>query len=167
MENPNQNNDLLAQHRPKSLPAMLNVLTILTFIGCGLGLLSSGWNFISSSSDQIEKLQEQREKMSEQTGFAKKFFDDSFDIAQVGFDHKNLLLVVGLIGLVLCLIGAIQMRKLKRSGFFMYTIGELAPIFVLGGLLTSITNINFLFSVFFSFLFVILYATQLKHLVNK
>lgn len=167
MENPNQNNDLLAQHRPKSLPAMLNVLTILTFIGCGLGLLSSGWSFISSTSDQMEKLQEQREKMSEQTGFAKKFFDDSFDMAQVGFDHKNLLLAVGLIGLVLCLVGAIQMRKLKRSGFFMYTIGELAPVFVLGGLLTSITNINFLFSVFFSFLFVILYATQLKHLVNK
>lgn len=59
------------------------------------------------------------------------------------------------------------MRKLKRSGFFMYMIGELAPVFVLGGLLTSITNINFMFSVFLAFLFVILYATQLKHLDNK
>jgi hypothetical protein len=167
MENPNQTSDLLAQHRPKSLPGMLNVLTILTFIGCGIGFLSSGYSFISSNSSQMEKLQEQREKMSEQTGFAKKFFDDSFDMAQVGFEYKNLLLGVGLVCIVLCLIGAIQMRKLKRSGFFVYIIGELAPVFVLGGLLTSVTNINFMFSVFFSFLFVILYATQLKHLVNK
>jgi hypothetical protein len=85
-------------------------------------------------------------------------------MAQVGFEHKNLLLGVNLLCLVLCLIGAIQMRKLKKSGFFIYLIGELAPVFVLGGLLTSLTNINFMFSVFFAFLFVILYATQLKHL---
>jgi len=167
MENPNQTDDLLAQHRPKSLPGMLNVLTILTFIGCGIGFLSSGYSFISSTSSQMEQMQEQREKIGDQGGIAKKFFDDSFDMAQVAFDHKNLLLAVGLISLVLCLIGAIQMRKLKRSGFFMYMIGELAPVFVLGGLLTSITNINFMFSVFLAFLFVILYATQLKHLDNR
>jgi len=167
MENPNQTSDLLAQHRPKSLPSMLNVLTILTFIGCGLGFLSSAYSFISSNSSQIEKMQEQREQMGEQTGFMKTFFDDSFEMAQVGFEHKNLLLAVNLICLVLCLTGAIQMRKLKRSGFFIYTIGELAPVFVLGGLLTSVSNINFLFAAFFAFLFVVLYATQLKHLVNK
>ena len=167
MENQSQTNDLLVQHRPKTLPGMLNVLTILTFIGCGIGFLGSGYSFISSTSSQIEKMQEQREKIGDQTGIMKKFFDDSFDMAQVGFEHKNLLLAVNLICIVLCLIGAIQMRKLKRTGFFMYIIGELAPVFVLGGLLTSITNINFMFSVFFAFLFVILYATQLKHLDNK
>jgi hypothetical protein len=167
MENPNQNSDLLAQHRPKTLPGMLNVLTILTFIGCGIGFLGSCYSFISSTSSQIEKMQEQREKIGDQGGLAKKFFDDSFDMAQVGFEHKNFLLAINLVCLVLCLIGAIQMRKLKKSGFFMYIIGELAPVFVLGGLLTSVTNINFMFSVFFAFLFVILYATQLKHLVNK
>lgn len=167
MENPNQTSDLLAQHRPKTLPGMLNVLTILTFIGCGLGFISAGWSFFSSTSDQIEKMQEQREQMGDQGGFLKKFFDDSFDMAQVGFEHKNLLLAINLVCLVLCLVGAIQMRKLKKPGFFLYTIGELAPVFVLGGLLTSVSNINFLFSAFFAFLFVVLYATQLKHLVNK
>ena len=167
MENPNQTSDLLEQHRPKKLPGMLNVLTILTFIGCGIGFLGACYSFISSTSDQIEKMQEQREKIGDQTGLAKKFFDDSFDMAQVGFEHKNLLLGINLLGIVLCLIGAIQMRKLKRSGFFIYLIGELAPVFVLGGLLTSITNINFMFSVLFSFLFVILYATQLKYLDRK
>lgn len=106
MENPNQTDDLLAQHRPKSLPGMLNVLTILTFIGCGIGFLSSGYSFISSTSSQMEQMQEQREKIGDQGGIAKKFFDDSFDMAQVAFDHKNLLLAVGLISLVLCLIGA-------------------------------------------------------------
>jgi hypothetical protein len=61
MENQSQTNDLLAQHRPKTLPGMLNVLTILTFIGCGIGFLGSGYSFISSTSSQIEKMQEQRE----------------------------------------------------------------------------------------------------------
>lgn len=167
MENPNQTSDLLEHHRPKKLPGMLNVLTILTFIGCGIGFLSAGYGFISSTSSQIEQMQEQREQLGDQAGFMKKFFDDSFDMAQVSFEHKNLILGINLLGIVLCLIGAIQMRKLKRSGFFIYLIGELAPVFVLGGLLTAITNINFMFAVFFSFLFVILYATQLKYLDKK
>ena len=39
MENSYQTNDVLDQHRPKELPGMLNTLTILTFIGCGLGYI--------------------------------------------------------------------------------------------------------------------------------
>ena len=166
METSNQTN-ILEQHRPKPLPRMLNVLTILTFIGCGIGFLGSVWGYFSNNAEQLEKLEEQREQMSDQTGFAKKFFDDSFNWAQVSYDHKTLLLSVNVICIVLCLIGALQMRKLKKTGFFVYTIGELAPVFIVGGLLSSVTNVNFLFTAVFAFLFVILYATQIKHLVNK
>ena len=167
MENSNQTNDLLEQPRSKELPGMLNVLTILTFIGCGIGFLGVCWGFISSSADRLSKMQEQGEKLGDRGGFARKFFDDSFEIAQVNYDHKALILVVGLAGLALCLIGAIQMRKLKRTGFFLYLIGELAPVFLMAGLLSSLTNTSLIFSIFFSLLFVILYATQVKHLINK
>jgi hypothetical protein len=112
-------------------------------------------------------MQEQREKLGDNAGFGRKFLDDSLEMAQVGFDNKTLLLAVNLVCIALCLVGAIQMRKLKKSGFFIYTIGELAPVFLLAGLLSSLSNINFLFSVFFAFLFVILYVTQLKYLENK
>jgi len=167
MESSGPTNEILSQQRPKALPGMLNVLTILTFIGCGIGFLGACWSFFSSSASQIEKMQEQREKLGDNAGFGRKFLDDSLEMAQVGFDHKTLLLTVNLVCIALCLIGAIQMRKLKKSGFFIYTIGELAPVFLLAGLISSLSNINFLFSVFFAFLFVILYVTQLKYLENK
>jgi hypothetical protein len=167
MENYSQSKDLLEPPRSKTLPGMLNVLTILTFIGCGLGFLGSCWGFISASADRVAKAQEQLDKLGDRGGFGKKFMEDSINIAQISYDHKTLILIVNLVCLAMCLVGAIQMRKLKRTGFFIYTIGELAPVFLLAGLLSSMSNINLVFSAIFAFLFVILYATQLKHLVNK
>ena len=41
MEPINQNKDLFDQQQTTGLPGMLNVLTILTFIGCGLSYLFS------------------------------------------------------------------------------------------------------------------------------
>lgn len=167
MENPNQTNDLFDQRRPKPLPGMLNVLTILTFIGCGLGYIGTLWGYFTSTADKVEQSEAQMDKLGDNAGFARKFLEDTIDYARVSYDHKTLLLITNLVFVTMCLIGALRMRKLKKSGFFVYTIGELAPVFLLGGLLTSIANINLIGSAFFAILFVILYATQIKHLVNK
>ena len=46
---------------PKKLPSMLNVLTILTFIGNGLGFFSAFYSFFSAASnyDKIVQAQDQ------------------------------------------------------------------------------------------------------------
>jgi len=167
MENSYQTNDVLTEHRPKELPGMLNVLTILTFIGCGISYIFSIWGYVSSTAEKLAEAQEKRAQLSDNSGFAAKLLDDSINAARVSYDYKTLLLITNLIFITLCLIGALQMRKLKRSGYFIYLIGELAPVFLLAGLLSSPTNISLMFSLFFAVLFVILYSTQLKYLQNK
>jgi predicted membrane protein len=61
-----------------------------------------------------------------------------------------------------------QMRKLKKSGFTLYAIGELAPLAVSAGLLgfSFFGGIMMALSAIIAILFVILYATQRKYLVN-
>lgn len=167
MENSYQPNDVLADHRPKSLPGMLNVLTILTFIGCGISYLTGLYSFFTGNDPdkQIEQLNEAREKMGD-SGFGAKMIESSIDIIQKSYENRYLLLIAGLVFTTLCLIGAIQMRKLKKSGYYSYIIGELAPIVLMAGLFGAsfFGAISLLFAGLIAVIFVILYSTQLKYL---
>lgn len=170
MENSNQTNDVLNPQQPKALPGMLNVLTILTFIGCGISYLSSLYSFFTDNDPdkQIAKLNEAREKMGD-SGFGAKMIDSSIDLVQKSYDNRYLLLIAGLVFTTLCLIGAMQMRKLKKTGYYYYLIGELAPFVLMAGLFGSsfFGAIALLFSALIAIVFVILYSTQLKYLTNK
>ena len=163
----NQTNNLFEQQPPR-LTGMLNVLTILTFIGCGFSYLGTLFSYFTSTEEQIEKIREQQESIGD-SGFAGKFMEGSIDVLQKSYDYRHLLLASGLIFTTLCLIGAIRMRKLRKSGYFIYLVGELAPIVLAIGLFGSSVfgALSVVFSAVFAILFVILYSTQLKYLVNK
>lgn len=167
MEHNSQTNDVFQQQPPR-VTGMLNVLTILTFIGCGISYLGTLFSYFTSTEEQIAKIREQQENL-EGGGFAGKFMEGSMEVLQKSYDYKNLLLASGLIFTTLCLIGAIRMRKLRKSGYFIYVVGELAPIVIAIGLFGSsfFGAISVVFSAIFAVLFVILYSTQLKYLVNK
>jgi hypothetical protein len=167
MDQNRQSNDLF-QQQPPQLTGMLNVLTILTFIGCGFSYLGTLFSYFTSTEEQVAKIREQQEALGD-GGFAGKFMEGSMDVLQKSYDYKHLLLASGLIFTTLCLIGAIRMRKLRRSGYFIYLVGELAPVVIAIGLFGSsfFGAISVVFSAIFAVLFVILYSTQLKHLVNK
>ena len=167
MEASNQTNDVLDQHRPKVLPGMLNVLTILTFIGCGLAYISSVWGYVQNNDPdkQLQKLNEAREKVGD-SGFGAKMIESSIDMVQKSYENRYLLLISSLVFTTFCLIGALQMRKFKKSGYYYYLVGELAPIVLMAGLFGSsfFGAISLLFAAVISVVFVILYSTQLKHL---
>ena len=146
---------------------MLNTLTILTFIGCGLGYIMSVWGYIQSTPEKLAQAQEQRAKM-EDGSFGAKMLDSSIQMGQINLDNKNLLLIVNLVCITLCLVGALQMRKLKKQGYYLYVAGELAPVVLMAGLVGSrLTGFSMIFSAAFALLFVILYATQLKYMETK
>lgn len=170
MENSSQSTDVLSQHRPKPLPGMLNVLTILTFIGCGLAYLGSCYSLYTNTDPdkQIEKLNEAKEKMGD-SGFGAKMIDSSIDMVQKSYDNRYLLFISGLIFTTLCLIGAMRMRKLNKSGYYFYLIGELAPLVLMAGLFGAsfFGAFALLFSALVSIIFVILYSTQLKYLESR
>ncbi|RYY86628.1 MAG: hypothetical protein EOO15_14000 [Chitinophagaceae bacterium] len=161
--------DVLRDHRPKELPSTLNVLTILTFIGCGLAYIGAIWGVVSSknSQEQIDKIRENRDQMGD--GFMGKYMDASIDMMQRASQYQWINLAQTLLFTTLCLVGAMQMRKLKKQGFGIYAIGELAPIpimFILMGVNIA-TLITGGFGAIIAIVFTILYANQRKHMIDN
>ena len=163
-------NDLLNYNEPvkPTLPSGLNVLTILTFIGCAIfGLLTILTPFIYKFSlGMMEKA-----KASGQDFTEKQMAEMEKGKAAMELATQNMvpIMVVGIVGIVLCFVGALWMRKLKKDGYWIYVVGELAPIaastVIMGtAQFTSIWTV--LFGVGIPVIFVVLYSLQRKHLIN-
>ena len=123
--NPDNTADVLNydnNNKPK-LPSGLNVLTILTFIGCAifglLTLLSPVINkFLLKMMD--EATSSGRELSTKQLAEMEK------GRAAIELAGQNMipLMAIGMIGIILCFVGALWMRKLKKDGYWMYVAGE-------------------------------------------
>jgi len=166
MSDPQQSNDVLNWEEKKKIPEMINVLSILTFIGCGLGLIGSIWAY-ANATKQYDKALDAQGKMENAPDFAKKLMGPNpVELAQRTLDNRLPILLLSLVAYVLCIYGAMQMRKLKKTGYSIYVIGEILPIaglfiFIGIGLYGTFTLAIILL---FPILFIILYSTQLKHL---
>ena len=129
----------------KKLPQMLNVLTILTYIGCGLGLLGILLGFLG-------------------VGLLSSLGSSSAqgaEIASTVSKYATISLVLSLVGIALCFFGAMKMRNLQKVGFYLYVAGQLVPIiftFATAGVTFGVMG------VIIPLVFIILYATQLKFL---
>ncbi len=151
------------------LPRSLNVLTILTFIGSAIGLFSSVSTFFSGQ-ENIAKMEEAYNKMDSNTPqFVKDMVSpEKIDLMKVMEANKYPMLIFGLLGIVLCLMGALQMRKRKMQGYYLWLIGEIFPVIATGifvgfGIFSGFMGICMLAILL---LFVILYTLQRKHLTN-
>jgi len=150
---------------PKKMPNMINVLSILTFIGCGIfGLLSlfgfakAKANYEAASTIDVDKL----------PGFMKNMMgSDYVEKARIAYENRVPILLMALIGFAACTYGAIQMRQLKKNGFYIYAIGEivipLLSIFLFLGA-SSVASFSGMLGLCIYVLFTVLYATQLKYL---
>jgi hypothetical protein len=81
--------------------------------------------------------------------------------------------ILGLVAALVCLYGVIQMWKLKKMGFWIYLVGEIAPIIItavtvgVAGLFTfagGFTAIMIGLGSIFTIAFIIMYALNLKHM---
>ncbi|HTL07222.1 MAG TPA: hypothetical protein VL307_03155 [Chitinophagaceae bacterium] len=156
---------------PTKLPSGLNTLTILTLIGCGIGFLFTIYNFFNAKSglDKMEATLNSPD-FDKMPDFAKKMFSpEALEVARKSYESRVPLTLIGLVGLVLCLVGAMQMRKLKAQGYLLYVIGEILP--VIGSLIfigmAALSGIGGIIMIGFTLLFIILYTTQRKYLINK
>lgn len=148
---------------PGKLPGMINVLTILTFIGSGVGLISAFWTFAKArasyealTSANLDNLPDWVKRMSG---------GDPVEAARRALDNRVPILILTLVGCGLCIYGAMEMRKLKKTGFTIYIIGELLPVItaiIFFG--NAATGIAAMFGYCIYVIFIILYATQLKYL---
>jgi hypothetical protein len=155
----------------KKLPQGLNVLTILTYIGCGLGAISAIWNFISASAayKTYEQLNSTMESLKTENSAYNTVFSGAAEMIKKTYDNRMMILVFGLVGIALCFYGAMQMRNLKKQGYLIYVVGELMPIVsfaVFIGFGSLFGGIAMIFSTLIAAVFIILYTLQRKHLVN-
>jgi hypothetical protein len=167
-----QKNDVLNNEESydNKLPSGLNVLTILTLIWGVFAILSTSWGFFSAktSFDNKDKVIEQMNSGAIPS-WMKSFMPDMAHYEELmtnSFENRIPMLILGLVAAVLCLWGALEMRKRKKQGFLFYVIGSFLP-FVTSGLFIgvfSIINGISIFMLVITLLFIGLYAMQRKHL---
>jgi hypothetical protein len=149
------------------LPTGLNVLTILTFIGCGVfGLLTMCTPLINDFF--LKYLNKQLASGRDFTAKELASLEKGKEAIALTQQHLIPLMTIGMIGIALCLVGALWMRKLKKDGFWLYTAGELAP--VIGGAIIlgfeQYKSIGSLFQIIIPIVWVLLYAFQRKYLTK-
>ena len=169
MTDNNQNLGMPADAKP-TVPSGINILTILTFIGCGISLLFSCYNFFNSKQG-LDKMEEMINsgKVDDLPAFAKKFYTpEMVEMARKAYENRLPIFLITIVGIVLCFMGAMQMRKLKKQGFSLYVIGELLPVVASAIFLgfNSVTGVFGIIGICIALLFILLYAGQRKYLVN-
>ena len=150
------------------LSSLLNTLTILSIIANILGLISPIFAFINAKSN-YERMEEMMssKKFASSPGYIKFFFnEENLSMSKKMYENRIPLLIICLISALLCLYGAIEMRKLKKQGFQLWLIGEL--LIHIGSLLfvgvSSLLGFN-LISLLFSGIFIFLYNKSRKELI--
>jgi hypothetical protein len=89
------------------------------------------------------------------------------EIVTKSYENRLPIMLVGLVATILCFVGVMQMRKLQKSGYMFYVIGELLPIlstFLFIGAF-AFTGSMMWFGIGIAILFIILYTMQRKHLI--
>ncbi|MBK8610207.1 MAG: hypothetical protein IPL84_09730 [Chitinophagaceae bacterium] len=158
------------QNKPK-LPSGLNVLTILTFIGSAIMILTSLWSFFTAkkSYDNLDKLTQQMNS-DNMPGWAKSMMGDPEVMIKTitkTYENRIPIVLLSLIAAGLCIYGAIQMRKLKKQGFLFYAIGEVLPFltqFLFIGAF-AFAGVAMYVGIAITLLFLFLYYRQRKNLV--
>ncbi len=174
MENQNVTKDSIemADFEQPKLSTGLNVLTILSFIGCAIQLLTVGWQYFSAKNS-FEQKDQMIEKMSspDMPAAAKAMMPDMTHFEEMitkAYENRLPILILGLVATALCFYGVLEMRKLKKQGYLFYVIGELLPfismILFLGAF--SLTGFGFYLGAFIALLFILLYTMQRKYLVK-
>jgi hypothetical protein len=141
-------------------------LTILTIIWNALSIPLAIWGYFAAPGN-YDKMVQVQDKMDQMPGFMKNMMGpDPVGMAHRQLENRVEILLLSLVAALLCLYAAILMRKLKKTGFSIYIIGDLLPFLTLYLFMGmgAISGFTALFGIAITILFVILYATQLKYL---
>jgi hypothetical protein len=165
----NSTKDVLdfAGEKPE-LPSGLKVLTVLTFIGCAVTLI---WILATPVLNKFLLGIMEKAANSGQEMTTKQLEDIQKGKAAILLMQANLIpiILISVASIILCFVGALWMRKLKKDGFWIYSAGEILPLianFILLGTAqyTGVTSV--VLGIGLPLLFVALYAIQRKYLVN-
>ena len=153
-------------------PTFLVVLCIFTFVGSGWNILADLFylftaNIIDGTID-IEQNSAMVGELESQgiDSFFSGFWNSSLRLMQAGMQHAREIVVFQLILNVVVLAGAILMFQLRRPGFYLYVAAQILLLFIwpyFAGFHLAVI-IKMLLAGLVSFLFIALYAFQLKYM---
>ena len=152
---------------PKPRPVLLTVLCVLTFIGSGFGIFGNLMAMFATpflEFVQPSMFEEAFNHLGNNPG--DQFVKQALDMGLLALDNFLAITLSKFIFYALSLVGAIMMFQMKKIGFYLYIAAQvgflfIGPIFLGWNLFVSIA---LLFSVFFSLLFIALYAINFKHM---
>lgn len=168
----------LPDFETKKRPDFLKVICILSFIMCGLGLLSGIYNMIQNTpekmTENIEKLKEISPAMADQ-------LEEQLTAMQES-TYVQIAPYLNFIYILLSFLGVLMMWKLNKKGFYLYIAGEILPYIPMifmgketmammgtagGGMAQTIGMITIVLMFVFDITFIIMYALNLKHMKGE
>ncbi len=160
------NKDNFENDTKPPIPSSINVLTILTFIGSGIAFLFIA--FMPALNKLMMGFMEKAAESGDDLS-ASKLAEIERGKSLIELTQANIvpLMIIGFISIILCVVGAIWMRKLRKDGYWLYISGELLPVignFILLGTEQFTGVVSILMGVGIPLLFVGLYSMQLKFL---
>lgn len=156
-----QTNDV----QPAKRSEMLNVLTILTFVGCAFALFSAFTGYFGAADRYNQMVTAQAKVQPDAPTVVKALAGPGMvEMTRKAMVNKTPILLLELIGVGLCVLGAVWMRRLKKQGFYVYLVGELLPtvtsLIFIGA--NAFAGIFIVVGLIISLVFIALYATQMK-----
>ena len=154
-------------------PPFLQVIGILSFVGCGIMILVGLFGLKNLFHTPEEILSDQNFQMMKQMS------EESYNAIAESLQYKNINAICGLLFPLLSLIGVIMMWNLKKTGFYIYVIAELLPyilsialggvksIQAMGGMMPNMESLIYVvmgLMIAFDIAFIIMYAVNLKHM---
>lgn len=149
----------------KKRPQFLKALCILSFIAAAFGIIGGIMSMSKNQDEDMEKLQQLTESMQE-SGESSGIMTTIMEGSIAMMEHKKELDLLAFAVTLLSLLGVLMMWNLKKNGFWFYTAAQILSLIgtfvILGVSFMSIVTIGF--GGFFSILFIVLYAMNLKHM---
>ena len=150
-------------------PTFLTVLCILTFIGSGWGLINNLFQLVMFTPERLVAQIQQITNMAgaeTQPSWVSSIMSSSLEVLQTTIMHGKAIYSLSALCAVISLIGAFMMYKLKRNGFYLYTIAQIGQLFILpiySGW-NNVVLISMAMSGFLALVFIILYGLNYSKL---
>ena len=144
-------------NEPEKRPSFLTVLCILSFVGIGIGVISALYSLLTFS--KTVEMMNQYGDVIQSSPFG-GVLDSLVKWGQT-------LYIIQIIASIICLVGVLIMWKLKKSGYFIYLVGEIAPAiasFALMGGYGPLGTFAMVAGLIFPIAFILMYGLNLKHM---
>ncbi len=147
----------------RRIPGFLKVLCILSFTGVSIALVMGVYNLLTLGSTlaQLKSSMDTLKSLGSSLGNGLDNYANSL------IHYGTLYYIIIIVASLICLTGVMMMWKQRKSGYYIYILGEIAPAiaaFALLGGYGALGTALMIMGVVFPIAFIIMYGLNLKHL---